>query len=47
MKRLALFCVSLLMVAAFFGSAWAEEPPIKLGVMFISSGPLGGYGING
>jgi len=35
------------MVAAFFGSAWAEEPPIKLGVMFISSGPLGGYGING
>ncbi len=29
------------------GFASAEEKPIKIGAMFISSGKLGGYGING
>jgi branched-chain amino acid transport system substrate-binding protein len=45
MKRL--FLVSLgLFLAIAFSTAYAEEKPIKLGAEFISSGPLGGYGIN-
>jgi branched-chain amino acid transport system substrate-binding protein len=47
MKSLVLVCLSVLLAAAFFSAAGAEEQPIKLGVMFISSGPLGGYGVNG
>jgi branched-chain amino acid transport system substrate-binding protein len=47
MKRLCLVCVGLLLTIGFFGAAQAQEKPIKLGVIFISSGPLGGYGING
>ncbi len=47
MRRLVLIFSSVLLLAMFFGSAKAEDPPIKLGVMFISSGPLGGYGVNG
>ena len=47
MKRLFLVPLSLFLAIAFFSAALGEEKPIKLGVMFISSGPLGGYGING
>ncbi|MGB9616964.1 MAG: ABC transporter substrate-binding protein [Desulfomonilaceae bacterium] len=47
MTRLVQICAIFVLVAAFFSAAAAEEPPIKLGVMFISSGPLGGYGVNG
>lgn len=34
-------------LASLVGSAWAQEKPIKLGVMFVSSGPMGGYGKHG
>ena len=37
-------CVLLGLLA---GPAWAQEKPIKLGVMFVSSGPMGGYGKHG
>ncbi len=47
MKKMLLVCVSVFLAIAFIGAAQGEEKPIKLGVMFISSGPLGGYGING
>jgi len=47
MKRSFLVAVGLFLALAFFSAAQGEEPPIKLGAMFISSGPLGGYGING
>ena len=33
--------------ALLLGPAWAQEKPIKLGVMFVSSGPMGGYGKHG
>ena len=45
MKRLFLVFLGLFL-AISFGAAQADEKPIKLGAMFISSGPLGGYGIN-
>jgi branched-chain amino acid transport system substrate-binding protein len=45
MKRLFLVFLGLFLAIAF-STAYAEEKPIKLGAMFISSGPLGGYGIN-
>jgi len=47
MKRSFLVAVGLFLALAFFSAAQGEEPPIRLGAMFISSGPLGGYGING
>ncbi|MBI5571880.1 MAG: ABC transporter substrate-binding protein [Desulfomonile tiedjei] len=47
MKRLFLVPLSVFLAIAFLSAVSAEEKPIKLGVMFISSGPLGGYGING
>lgn len=47
MKRLFAIGTFLFLVAAGIGAANADEKPIKLGAMFISSGPLGGYGING
>ncbi len=34
-------------LALLVGPAWAQEKPIKLGVMFVSSGPMGGYGKHG
>jgi branched-chain amino acid transport system substrate-binding protein len=34
-------------LALLIGPAWAQEKPIKLGVMFVSSGPMGGYGKHG
>jgi len=37
-------CVAFAFIA---GVALAEEKPIKLGVMFVSSGPMGGYGKHG
>jgi branched-chain amino acid transport system substrate-binding protein len=33
--------------ALLVGPLWAQEKPIKLGVMFVSSGPMGGYGKHG
>ncbi len=47
MKRLFAIGTFLFLVTAVLGPAKANEKPIKLGAMFISSGPLGGYGING
>jgi branched-chain amino acid transport system substrate-binding protein len=35
------------LLALLVGPAWAQEKPIKLGVMFVSSGPMGGYGKHG
>ncbi len=45
-KRFAIGMLALL-VSSFLGVVQSNGEPIKLGVMFISSGPLGGYGING
>lgn len=47
MKRPLVVSFGLLLAVAFCVAAHADEQPIKLGAMFISSGPLGGYGING
>ncbi len=49
MKRRGMFwvvavCVSM---AFIFGTAYADQSPIKIGAMFISSGKVGGYGIHG
>lgn len=41
-------CVSLFLGLLFMpGSLPAQEPPIKIGVMFVASGPMGGYGKHG
>ena len=40
----AVVCVAL---ALFAGLAQASEGPIKIGVMFVDSGPMGGYGKHG
>ena len=34
-------------LALLVGPVLAQEKPIKLGVMFVSSGPMGGYGKHG
>ena len=34
-------------LALLVGPLCAQEKPIKLGVMFVSSGPMGGYGKHG
>jgi branched-chain amino acid transport system substrate-binding protein len=47
MRKLIVLCLGLLLTATLVGSACSDDKPIKLGVMFISSGPLGGYGVNG
>ncbi|MEJ2718319.1 MAG: ABC transporter substrate-binding protein [Deltaproteobacteria bacterium] len=47
MKLKVLVCVLLVAVAFGLTSAAAADKPIKIGAMFISSGKLGGYGING
>ena len=47
MKKLFVIGTLVFLVASFLGSAQSNEKPIKLGAMFINSGPLGGYGING
>ena len=47
MKKLFVIGSLVFLVASFLGSAQSNDKPIKLGAMFISSGPLGGYGING
>ncbi len=39
--------VAILILSAGVSLVAAQDKPIKLGAMFISSGPLGGYGING
>jgi branched-chain amino acid transport system substrate-binding protein len=41
---MALGCLGLILVV---GSALAAEKPIRLGVLFIMSGPMGGYGKHG
>ena len=35
------------MLLLVLGPAWAAEKPIKIGVVFIMSGPMGGYGKHG
>jgi branched-chain amino acid transport system substrate-binding protein len=47
MRRLLILCLGILLTATLIQPVHSEDKPIKLGVMFISSGPLGGYGING
>ncbi len=47
MKRMLVVSFGLLLAVALCGAVHADEQPIKLGALFISSGPLGGYGING
>lgn len=47
MRKLTVLCLGLFVAGALICPVYAEDKPIKLGVMFISSGPLGGYGING
>jgi len=46
MKRLFLVSLGCVLILASFSAALSEEKPIKIGAMFIMSGPLGGYGIN-
>lgn len=41
------FFLALFLAATLITPVCADDKPIKLGAMFISSGPLGGYGING
>ena len=47
MKKLFVIGALVFLVVSFLGSAQSNDKPIKLGAMFINSGPLGGYGING
>ncbi|RPJ08579.1 MAG: ABC transporter substrate-binding protein, partial [Deltaproteobacteria bacterium] len=44
MTRVIVFCLGLVLIS---GEALAQDQPIKLGVMFIMSGPMGGYGKHG
>ncbi|MFH1058456.1 MAG: ABC transporter substrate-binding protein [Pseudomonadota bacterium] len=44
-KPMLLACLILLVAAAT--ALAASKPPIKIGAMFISSGPMGGYGVHG
>lgn len=47
-KRLIVgICALWVSSILFFPPAFAQEKPIKLGVMFIMSGPMGGYGKHG
>ncbi|MFH0823811.1 MAG: ABC transporter substrate-binding protein [Pseudomonadota bacterium] len=46
MRKSIGFFVGLFLTLTLVGPACADDGPIKLGAMFISSGPLGGYGIN-
>lgn len=41
------FCVFVLYSILFLLPAYGQEKPIKLGVLFIMSGPMGGYGKHG
>lgn len=47
MRRFLPVAVMLLMVALIVGPAAAQQQPIKIGVLFVSSGPMGGYGKHG
>ncbi len=47
MKRLRVSLIALTTWLLLFGYASAQDQPIKLGVQFIMSGKLGGYGKNG
>ena len=42
--RVIVLCLSL---AVLSGEALAQDPPIKIGVLFVMSGPMGGYGKHG
>ncbi|MEJ2589305.1 MAG: ABC transporter substrate-binding protein [Deltaproteobacteria bacterium] len=46
-KRMCLFATVFVSIIFVFGMAYAEQPAIKIGAMFISSGKVGGYGIHG
>jgi branched-chain amino acid transport system substrate-binding protein len=47
--KIRILCVSILCLglALTSGPAFSESGPIKIGAMFISSGPMGGYGKHG
>lgn len=47
MTKLFMIDTLVFLFASVLGSTQSKGKPIKLGVMFINSGPLGGYGING
>ena len=47
MRKLIILCIGLFLIATLVHPVHSDDKPIKLGVMFISSDPLGGYGING
>lgn len=47
MKRFWLLGVVLLLVALIAGHVEAQQQPIKIGVLFVTSGPMGGYGKHG
>ncbi len=47
MKLKVLVAIPIVVLMLAVGCACADEKPIKIGAMFISSGKLGGYGING
>ena len=46
-KPIHISIILLLVLTCFAGFSYAAEKPIKLGVMFIMSGPMGGYGKHG
>jgi branched-chain amino acid transport system substrate-binding protein len=46
-KRVFGWVLLVLCLFAVPGNVSAQEPPIKIGVMFIASGPMGGYGKHG
>jgi branched-chain amino acid transport system substrate-binding protein len=46
-KRICISIALLFVLSCFAGLSCAAEKPIKLGVMFIMSGPMGGYGKHG
>jgi branched-chain amino acid transport system substrate-binding protein len=46
-KWVVAFMMTSVWVGLALGPVWAEEQPIKLGVMFVMSGKMGGYGKHG
>ncbi len=46
MKTRVATTLTVFFLLAFLGQLHAADAPIKIGAMFISSGPMGGYGTN-
>lgn len=47
MRRFLIAAVVLLAAVLMVNHAEAQQQPIKIGVLFVSSGPMGGYGKHG